>query len=683
MYHLLPRAYPLFLPLTSYILGIVIDYHYSFDQVRPLVWVLLVLFLGLILTFTIKSGKKYSHRYLFGISISIAFLVIGIISHQIHSMNLFTLDSEYSPAVLKVEEYPLEGQNTYAVTTSWLQKETSLNLGRLRLYFEKDHRVSKLVPGNLILIKQLTHPKDAILNPGEFNFKRYLESKRIHGHKYVRATEWRLWKSKEDHTIFTRAWEIRLRLLRLITNWEVDAETKALTTALVLGDKKAIAKDTREAYSSAGGMHVLAVSGLHTGIFYLILSLLFKPIKSYQAGRIISTMLIITTLWIYALVTGFSASVVRAVSMFSLLAIGSGMKRSPSIYNTLIASAFILLLCQPGFLFQVGFQLSFAALLGIVSIYPIIKPLGQPKQIIWQKVWDIICVSVAAQIGTLPLVIYYFHQFPTLFLLTNLFVIPLVSLIMYTAFVCLLLSGFSIPVPIAFKVLEFLTNTMNSGVKMVHQSNTTLQGLILSPLLLILFYIILVLIFRWWVSGRFKIIQICFVVMCIFFSISLLHLYQRKRPTLIVYHTNKSFAIGAFRDRKGVLIAGSEIIKDTALQQYRFGNHWMMLGIKHPRLIEGSTNRKDEIYKSDPSLLKFENQLCFLYSGQDLPRQKVPHWIIIKDIPPPESYAYKPQKIILTAAVSTKIKQRWIIWAGNSKIWDIEKQGAYILGQDC
>ena len=212
----------------------------------------------------------------------------------------------------------------------------------------------------------------------------------------------------------------------------VEGKQLKVASALLLGYRENLDKELVKSYASAGAMHVLAVSGLHVGILYLLLTRIFsflKKVKKVKNGKFILTILIVSFLWFYAIMTGLSASVMRATTMFSFIVIGNELlNRKTSIYNTLAVSAIILMIINPFIVYQVGFQLSYVAVVGIVYLQPKLNRLFYSRYKLVRGVWAITCVSLAAQIATFPLSLHYFHQFSTYFFISNLIVIPASSL---------------------------------------------------------------------------------------------------------------------------------------------------------------------------------------------------------------------------------------------------------------
>jgi competence protein ComEC len=216
---------------------------------------------------------------------------------------------------------------------------------------------------------------------------------------------------------------IRNRIIRNLEKNHFHKTELSVVVALILGQQQDISPEIVRDYQYAGAVHVLSVSGLHVGFILLFITFLLKPIPNSRRGAFVKLITVILFLWAFGLLAGFAPSVVRSVTMFSFVAIGMYLRRSVNIYNTLAISALLILLFQPSFLMDVGFQLSYVALFFIVWLQPLLASIWIPKNKIVQFFWDIITVSFAAQIGTFPMSIYYFHQFPGLFFITNLVIL--------------------------------------------------------------------------------------------------------------------------------------------------------------------------------------------------------------------------------------------------------------------
>jgi len=316
------------------------------------------------------------------------------------------------------------------ITTITSKDSSSHKNGQLHLYLKKEKNGEVLKYGDVIRVYATPSQIAPPTNPEEFNYSAYVARQQIHGQCFVSPDRVEVIGHSPDLMILDQGFKIRKRLKSQIERYLPETETRAIAMALLIGVKDFLSDDLKTAYASAGAMHVLAVSGLHVGILYMILLGFLKPIEKRKGGNVIIAVIAILVIWSYTFVTGMSPSVLRAATMFSVFATSKAINRESNIYNSLGIAAFILMMFNPNLIFEVGFQLSFLAVTGIVYLQPKIYHLLYVKNKYLEKVWMITAVSIAAQISTLPLTIYYFHQFPTYFFLSNLVVIPGAMIIM-------------------------------------------------------------------------------------------------------------------------------------------------------------------------------------------------------------------------------------------------------------
>ncbi|MEM7381068.1 MAG: ComEC/Rec2 family competence protein, partial [Bacteroidota bacterium] len=254
------------------------------------------------------------------------------------------------------------------------------------------------------------------MNPHQFNFRNYMKKQGIVHQIRLDSRNHRLIK-RELTTLKGLAASVRRTIVQKLESRGFGKSELSIIQALLLGDRMEISRDTYESYQRSGAVHLLAVSGLHIGIVLLILKFLLRPLQYLSWGKRLQLPIILFALWSFALLAGFSPSVIRAVSMFSFIAYAMSLNRPNDIYNTLALSVlFILMAFDPLLLFQPGFQMSYAAVIAIVSVYPHLMKFWLPGNIIVRRIWQLSSVSLAAQLGVLPISLYYFHQFPALFL---------------------------------------------------------------------------------------------------------------------------------------------------------------------------------------------------------------------------------------------------------------------------
>lgn len=282
------------------------------------------------------------------------------------------------------------------------------------------------------------------------------------------------------------ALEWREGLLERYKEVAANDEQYAVLAAMTLGDKSALTKELRETYSVAGASHILALSGLHIGIVYMLLSMLTMGRRRHWLAQIV----IVLGIWAFALLTGLSVSVVRSASMVSLYALFSLGGRGRSSLNLLCFTAIVMLLTDPLTLFDVGFQLSFLAVLAILLFMPLFdsfrpRVVGHHRLLRW--LWGLMAVSVAAQLGVAPLIAYYFGRFSTYFLLTNLIVVPMATLILYGALIVMVF-------PVAGTVLALLVQELNNALSWLSQlPGASIEGLHPSVLQIVLIYVLVLL----------------------------------------------------------------------------------------------------------------------------------------------------------------------------------------------
>ena len=316
--------------------------------------------------------------------------------------------------------------------------------GKIVLYFSKEDFKDPFRYGDVLLLKGQPQVPETAANPGEFDYRQFLALKNIYHQHFLRSGD----VVKTDHAppsvVMDFAFRGREWAEATLRNFVQGSREQAFASALVLGVTDGLDNELLNAYAATGTMHVLAVSGLHVSILYVILLWILSPLNKIRGGPWWVAIAALMTLWLYAFVTGLSPSVLRAVAMFSFLAVGKPWLRSTNVYNTLAVSAFFLLVFDPFLIRSVGFQLSYLAVSGIVLLYPRIITLWEPKQWLLTEIWKISAVSIAAQIFTFPLGLLYFHQFPNYFLLSNLLVVPLSFVVLILGLLVLVVSFFSV-----------------------------------------------------------------------------------------------------------------------------------------------------------------------------------------------------------------------------------------------
>ena len=530
-----------------------------------------------------KTNKNIKNNFLFGFVLNVILFIGGSLLSQmsLHDYTKLKDADFYQCAIIQpVKEKTNSYQLTLRINARLTDSVWSFSKGKVLIYIEKDSLSSMLKFGDRLLIKGNLSFLEPPKNPKEFDYKRYLENRSIYQQGYLASDYWRLLDSKSKGLdVFAN--DARQLLLASLKSNGVEGDQSAIASALILGNKDELDFEVKQAYAAAGAMHVLAVSGLHVGIIFLILNTLLTILDTSKKGRIVKAIILLISLWSYAMITGLSPSVLRAATMFSFVIMGTVLNRSSSIYNTLAASAFFLLIINPNLLFEVGFQLSYIAVLGIVYLQPLIYKRIYTRWWLLDKVWAITAVSIAAQIATLPLTLFYFNQFPVYFMLSNLLVIPSAIVILSLGILLFITS----PIPAISESVGWVLNKfiegLNFGIKEIEGlPNSLIEGLSISVLECVALYIIILLFILGLKIRKLKIINYAFFLMLIFIINDLIEdVALANSKSMIVYHINKNQAIDFIHGTSNVFLANSSLIKDKQKQSFHIKSNWSFLDL--------------------------------------------------------------------------------------------------------
>lgn len=439
-------------PLTritfSFVFGIMAA-HYWLPSFLTSVICFFIGFLFLsIFYFLSKKNKKL--QILFGVSTYYTSFFIGVSaltvntdsiqkSNYIHYKNAF--ENPHFINITVKEKLKDNGYNDRYI--GFINRiDNKYYSGTIILNVAKNSVTSSFSIGNTIRIKTVLRYNNPPKNPNQFDYGKYLADKQIYAQ--INASKLNITvnkKIKKDIWFYTS--RLHTRIIHNLEKAKFNKTEMNVALALILGQKQEISSDIKQDYQYAGVTHVLSVSGLHVGYIMLFIFFILKPIPNTKKGSFIKLTIIIISLAFFAVVSGLSPPVLRSVVMFSFLAIGNHLHRSSNTYHTLLVSILLILLFEPYFLFDAGFQLSYIALFSILWLQPLLKNIWLPKNKIIKYVWEALTVSFAAQIGTFPICLYYFHQFPALFFVTNILILPILPFIMIVGIVVMLISAFT------------------------------------------------------------------------------------------------------------------------------------------------------------------------------------------------------------------------------------------------
>ncbi len=534
------------------IVGILTGNYFSFQPMY-----LAVVFGISILFFTAAyfyANKQFQTPFLFPILVFLLSFFIGLASitfknqlnHKNHYSKVLNFSVEKPVKAFISIENVLKSTNYYdKYEAEVYQLNGEKSTGKILVNIQKDSTKSQWQVDDRLTVKMVFTEISEPLNPYGFNYKKYLQQQQIH-HQIYGANSQFLRLKKTKQTVKGIAANIREKITKALIQYGFKNDELAVVNALLLGQRQNLTSELQQSYIGAGAIHILAISGLHIGIILLILTSFFKPMHYFKHGKLAASIIIISILWMYAIIAGLSPSVVRAVAMFTAIAIAMHVNRPSSTYKTLVISMFFLLLFNPYYLFEVGFQLSYLAVFSIVWIQPKLYNLWKPKFWFLDKIWQLLTVSTAAQIGVLPLSLFYFHQFPGLFFVSNLVIIPVLGIILTAGIAIIILSVLQIVPQFLVDIYIFVIQQMNHFVAWVaDQEYFIIQQISMSFLLMMAFYALLLFGLKWTeekVFYRFALVLISIIMLQTVF------IYEKygiqSANEFIVFNQSKASTVG-------------------------------------------------------------------------------------------------------------------------------------------
>lgn len=606
-----------FLRITSlFISGILIQhfYHPNFHIIAVLLALLLVLLLLFWHNTSFTSVRFQNVVLSASVIVSGIFYPINTIGGKLSEF----IQKEYFLA--EVCQNPAEKAKTYQ-TVLILENDNHSRKEKVVAYFSKSSFSSSIRTGDQLIILAKPQPIKNAGNPYEFDYQKMMAERGITHSVYLDAGTY-LKTGKQIRTIGNLAEITRDKLITKFPEVLPNREERSVVSALTLGYRTEIAQDTLDYFASTGAMHVLSVSGLHVALIYMILGFFLSFLKRGKSGRILFAGVMIFLLWSYAFISGFSPPVQRATMMFTFVIIGENMRRPVNIYNSLSASALFLMLINPNVLFDVGFQLSYLAILGIVLIQPVLFESISLTNRILRWTWGLFTVSVAAQLVTFPLGIYYFNQFPNLFWLSNFVVVPVTTLIMWLSFAFFAFIPIHNLTLLSGLLIQKLTSFMLDFLKLIdaHPLAVT-KGMVLSAGQTWLLYAIIVsaLIFIFSKQKQWLYLGLSFIV--VMQVTSLISKIQLKDQRHIFVYNTRNPMIHLINARNNYILTADSVISDYDLRaaQKVIGH----LKLNNPIVINKWNEVKYEDLEIGKSIARFLNYQLEFQPEKSLTQVKV------------------------------------------------------------
>jgi competence protein ComEC len=617
--------------------------------------------------------NKYQTNVLFGLTMTLTLFIFGLFIYSNEKNSLSVLARERTAFLCTVSDYPVEKGNSIMLTVNLNRKITAFDYeavnGSMVLYNSKDSTVASLIPGDILVIKCTPAEISNRNNPCEFDYKFYMENHGIKYYAFTKNGDIIRHYTPSRRKLIHNALIIREKIIGMYEERGITGERLALVAAITLGQKSMLDPDQKQNFIRAGVMHIMAVSGLHAVILSLfVFNLLFFMKGRFNILRILITILI---LWSFAFVTGLTPSVLRATLMFTFIQAGNLMQRRVNGINSVLASAFVLILIRPSVIFDAGFLLSYSAVIYIISFYQDLYMKLQFRNWLTDKVWQSAVVTIVAQAGTLSLTVMLFNRFPTYFILTNIIIVPLSSL--------LIVIGCLLPVlyPIHFlsKILAVILNNLTGlteyfTAKAASLPWSNIENIGMTPIECILLTVFIFLSSYFLIKKQsISVILPALLILLYTTAGTLSDISVRKTNELIVYNTPGSSTVGI---RAGKILF---LYSDTSLMRPEVIRHSATLGLH----IRANTLR-NKYY-----CIKTGEKKVLICSSPDnhIIENLKPDIVIFTGLKPQIdknlTFRQPPEAIIFTSETSSYYSlPKQVNLSGTDTIHFVRKSGSYI-----
>ncbi|QEC67070.1 ComEC/Rec2 family competence protein [Panacibacter ginsenosidivorans] len=615
------KKFPFTRLLFSLITGILIEWYLQI-YLKTILFVF-IFACALLLFYTFLSlSQRFILRWLHGLAILILVMTFGAtimyvkdIRHQPDWYN--NNYTSTSPVLVTIEEPLVVKTNSYkalatvnAVYNNGRWQQTN---GKILVYLKKEEIHPQIDYGTQIVIQKPLQEITNSGNPGGFDYKRYCLFHDITAQVFLKENEYAVLPTKNinwlDKTLFT----LRDVTINALQQNIPDEKEQGVAEALLIGYREDLDKDLVQAYSNTGVVHIIAISGLHLGMIYAAMVWIFSFFKQNRTSRIFKAIIILFVLWTFTLIAGAVPSIMRSAVMFTFIVIGDLLSKRSNMYNALAASAFCMLVYDPFTLWDVGFLLSYAAVISIITFQkPIYNWLYYQNKLL-DKVWGLASVTLSAQILTIPIVIFYFHQFPNFFLITNFIAVPLSGFILCGEVILLALSFITSLANLIGTLVDYMIYWLNSFIENINTLPIAVwNNLQLSVFQTWMLFGIFICVCIWLMLKSSKAFITSIAFACMFFiSLSFNYTERNQQEKLIVYNVPKQCAIDVIQGNHYSFTGDSILLQDGFLRNFH---------LKPARVL----------YRTEPATTNAlkENQVTnmdgkkILLLTQSMPRQK-------------------------------------------------------------
>ena len=639
---------------------------------------LALLVMAMLTAFLLKHQR---HNWFFGAVMACYLFMAGYslvrvqgAEFQKNDYHSFQADASYY--VARVYDYPTERPNSirtvlelqYQFGDSSASHPVS---GKVMAYFPRSDSAFALHYGDLIAISAPIREVMPPLNPEEFDYRAYLGRKGITGQVYLKDEDWFDLQTNDANPIYAFSYRFRDVLLASLHRSGLNDNEFGVAAAILLGYDDYLADEVRKNYVAAGSMHILCVSGMHVGIIYLLASFLLGFLNRKKWQKTMKQVILLALIWFYALIAGLSPSILRASLMISFVVIGEMIRRKGFIINSIAASAFILLCINPNNLFEIGFLLSYAAVMGIVVLQRPIYNLLYVKNKLLDKAWQITAVALSAQIATIPFTLFYFQQFTTYFWLSNLFMTPISFIVVISGMILLLVSwipyvntlvGYLVwgAVYVMNWVVAKIENIPYSIIKGLYVNDFEFVMLLMALLLLMLTFMLL---------KRRLFIAMLAALLVVMGSVTIRCYSSDQQHGMTVFSLRSHTAVDFVSGREHVLLADSALMADESTVDYSLKGAWARQHLSPiPQVIGFEEDYANEYLCKKSNLVTFDGKLLAIWEDQGISdslsfRLPVDYLLIVgKQKPDVQSVVngYEAKLLLIDGSVPHYLAEKWM-----------------------
>lgn len=635
--------YPFIRLLVPFAIGIMAAFSLNIFSVEENVIriLLIILFFLLISLFVVSELiKSYHYRWIFSLLLFIYLILLGFSFVKIRDFRLIVnditkIDNIPKYYLARLCECPMSKEKSVKVMLDFYAFEEDDNVksmdSKIIAYFEKDEKSPNLKYGDCIALFANPDEVEKPPNPEQFDYKDYLYKKGVTHQVYLKSDAWIDIGYNDSNPIYRFSYWMRDFLLETMQKLGVQGEEYSVAAAILLGYDDSLPQELRQKYVAAGAMHILCVSGLHVGVIFMVFSYMLAFLDDRKKWQyVMKNCVLFVLIWFYALIAGLAPSILRATIMLSFVIVGNMINRKGVLLNSLAASAFILLCVNPANLFDVGFQLSYVAVIGIVVLQVPISKVIYSKYKIVNKIWEITSVTIAAQIATAPFTIYYFHQFPIYFWLSNLFMTPISSVVIMGGMIMLLI--FFIPyvnIAVAWIVSKMIY-IMNFGVSWIESlPYSIIKGLYVNDIQFVVLLITLLLLLLLIECKDIKMLLSIMIMSCIFLIVNVdINLKRNKQKEMVIYSINNMTAIDFINGGEHLILSDSIFINDKSAFSYNIENFLVKKGLYHAGKNKLLHEDFDENFvKKRKNVVTFDEKLIGLSDGSVFSREELSYKI--------------------------------------------------------